>query len=586
MNFAEQLKSSVDIVEVVGQYVRLRKAGPRWLGLCPFHTEKTPSFSVHGALQFYKCFGCGAAGDVIRFVMEMEGLTFMEALRSLAERHGIPMPRRAEYSDPETKLRAALYRMHEIARDLYRSALASGAGSEARAYLAKRGVAPALVSEFQLGFADRSGQLARALEREGFDGSQMEQSGLVIRRDDGSGFFDRFRNRLMFPIQDESGRIIAFGGRALDAGQEPKYLNSSDTKIYEKSRVLYNLNRAKQAIRKNDRTVLVEGYMDVIGVWSAGVAEAVAPCGTSLTAQQVRSIRRHSDYVVVNFDPDQAGAGATERSIQLLLEEGMRVRVLQLDGGLDPDEYVKANGAERYRECLEKAPGYFHWLADRARARFDMRSSEGRIAALQFLLPAIQRVTDRLERATIANDLANYLGVDAGLVLDHFRKAATDRREKSIAVSGTAVKPIESILVNAFAASEEARAELMPALRRVRAVEQFATRRILEAMFAMAEAGAPFSFGELEGRLEEADKELLHRLVFSETAGQDAGRLFALAADSVRTLERREGEARRAELKARARDAERAGNMAEALRIAGELDALNREFGAREHGRD
>jgi DNA primase len=586
MNFAEQLKSSVDIVEVIGQYVRLRKAGPRWVGLCPFHTEKTPSFSVHGALQFYKCFGCGAAGDVIRFVMEMEGLTFMEALRSLAERHGIPMPRRAEYSDPETKLRAALYRMHEIARDIYRNALGSSAGSEARAYLAKRGVSPALISEFQLGFADRPGQLTRAFEREGFDASLMEQSGLVIRRDDGSGFFDRFRNRLMFPIQDESGRVIAFGGRALDAGQEPKYLNSSDTKIYEKSRVLYNLNRAKQAIRKNGRAVLVEGYMDAIGVWSAGVAEVVAPCGTSLTAQQVRSIRRHSDNVVVNFDPDVAGASATERSIQLLLEEGMRVRVLQLEGGLDPDEYIKVNSAERYRECLERAPGYFHWLADRARARFDMRSSEGRIAALQFLLPPIQRVTDRLERATIANDLAEYLGVDAGLVRDHFKKAATDRREKSITVSESPVKPIESILVNAFSASEEARTELLPALRRLRAVEQFATRRILEAVFAMADTGAPFSFGELEGRLEEADRELLHRLVFSEIACQDPERLFALAADSVRTLEHNERQARKAELKARAKEAERAGKMAEALQIVGELNALDKEFSAREHDRD
>jgi len=586
MNFAEELKASVDIVKVVSQYVRLKKAGQRWVGLCPFHTEKTPSFSVHGVLQFYKCFGCGAGGDVIKFVMELEGLTFMEALRRLAEEHGIPMPKRAEYSDPETRLRAALYRMHEIARDLFRRTLDSPAGSEARGYLARRAVAPAAAAEFQLGLADGSGRsLTRALEREGFEPAQMEQSGLVVKRDDGSGFFDRFRNRLMFPIQDESGRVIAFGGRALDAGQEPKYLNSPDTKIYEKSRVLYNLNRAKLAIRKNDRAVLVEGYMDVIGVWSAGVSEVVASCGTSLTAQQVRILRRHSDRIVVNFDPDQAGAGATERSIQMLLEESMRVRVLQLAGGLDPDEYIKEHGAESYRQSLEKAEGYFHWLADRARARFDMRSSDGRIAALEYLLPAIQRVSDRLERATIANDVANYMGVDAGLVLDHFRKAATSRRERSLAVA-VPVKPIESILVNAFAASEDARAELLPAVRRLRSVERFATRRILEAMLAMADAGAPFSFSGLEGRLEEADKELLHQLVLSDTGAQEPERLYALAADSLHTLERSDAEARRAELKTRAREAERAGNMAEALRIARELEALDRGAGAGGSGRN
>ncbi len=596
MNFAEQLKSSIDIVEVVSQYVRLRKAGPRWVGICPFHTEKTPSFSVHATLQFYKCFGCGAGGDAIKFVMEIEGLTFMEALKQLAERAGIQMPRRAEYSDPETKLRAALFRMHEIARDLYRAALDSPAGADARAYLDRRGVARPLVEEFQLGLADRSGQaLTRALEREGFDAAQVEESGLVLKRQEGPGWFDRFRGRLMFPIQDESGRVIAFGGRALESGQEPKYLNSSGTKVYEKSRVLYNLHRAKSGIRKNERAVLVEGYMDVIGVWSAGVTEVVALCGTSLTNPQVRVLRRLSApasagenrkaLVVVNFDPDAAGTKATESSIPTLLEESMNVRVLQLDGGLDPDEYVKAHGAERYRECLEKAPGYFHWLADRGRGRFDTRSSEGRIAALQFLLPAIKLVPDKLERATIANDVANYLGVDAGLVLDYFRKAATDRREKSIDVS-TNIKPIESILVNAFVTSEDARTQLLPSVRRLAAVEQFATRRILQALFAMADAGAPFSFGELEARLDEQDRELLHRLVFSDTEAQEPERLLTLAEDSIRTLGHADVEAQRSVLKTRARDAERAGNMAEALQIARQIEKLNRVSGARAHERE
>lgn len=576
MDFVEQLKSSVDIVDVVGQYVRLRKAGTRYVGLCPFHTEKTPSFGVHGVHQFYKCFGCGAGGDVIKFVMELEGLTFYEALKSLAERYGIPMPKRAEYSDPKTKLRAALYRMHEIARDLFRSGLQSGQGAEARGYLAKRGVAPAVADEFELGYADASGHLlSRAFEKEGFTAEQMEGSGLVIRRQEGSGFYDRFRGRLMFPIQDEQGRIIAFGGRALAADQEPKYLNSSDTEIYLKRRVLYNLHRAKEAVRKSNRAVLVEGYMDVIGVWSAGVREVVATCGTALVSDQIRALRRHSERIVVNFDPDQAGVNAAERSIQMLLEESMRVRVLELEGGDDPDEYIKKNGAELYRTRVDKAPGYFHWLADRARARFDMRSAEGRVAGLQFLLPAIQRVHDKIERAAIAEEVANYLQIERGLVLDHFRKAATERRETRLAPTRELPRPVERILLNALLASEEARRSVLPKLRGISEWEQFTTRHIFQALFQIDESGAPFRFAELEARLADSDKELLATVIFADKP-EDEEYSLEQALACLRALEQAGREARRAALKTRIKEAERAGMLEEALRITEELGRLDR----------
>ncbi len=576
MDFVEQLKSSVDIVDVVGQYVRLRKAGTRYVGLCPFHTEKTPSFGVHSVHQFYKCFGCGAGGDVIKFVMEIEGLTFYEALKSLAERYGIPMPKRAEYSDPETKLRAALYRMHEIARDLYRSGLKSGQGAEARTYLVKRGVASAVSDEFELGYADSSGHLlARAFEKEGFTAEQMEASGLVIKRQEGTGFYDRFRGRLMFPIHNEQGKIIAFGGRALAADQEPKYLNSSDTDIYHKKRVLFNLHRAKEAVRKSNRAVLVEGYMDVIGVWTAGVREVVASCGTALVSDQVRSLRRHAERIVVNFDPDQAGVNAAERSIQILLEESMRVRVLELEGGDDPDEYIKKNGAELYRTRVEKAPGYFQWLADRARARFDMRSAEGRIAGLQFLLPAIQRINDKLERAAIAEEVANYLQIDRGLVLDHFRKAATDRREKTMAQTKELPRPVERILLNALLASDEVRRSILPKLKGISEWEQFVTRRIFQALFQIEESGAPFRFTELEARLADSDKEALAAVIFSDKPDDEEYSLDqALACLSA--LEQTGRDARRTALKTRIKEAERAGMLEEALRITEELGRLER----------
>lgn len=579
MDFVEHLKSSLDIVKVIGEYVRLKRAGsgPRYVGLCPFHTEKTPSFSVHQTHQFYKCFGCGAGGDVIRFVMEIERLSFYEALKLLAERYGIPMPQR-EYSDAETRLRAAVYRMHEIAFGAFRTNLEGPAGAEARRYLEGRGVDSELAGEFGLGLADRSGNdLVRRFEREGFSPEQMEASGLVLRRE-GGGFYDRFRGRLMFPIHSESGKIIAFAGRALSPGDEPKYMNSPETPIYRKSHVLYNLHRARDVIRRQDRSILVEGYMDVIGLEAAGVRGVVASCGTALTASQVRLLRRHSENIVVNFDPDEAGGAAAERSIQVLLEEGMRVRVLELEGGLDPDEFVRKAGSQVYEQRVAQAPGYFYWLADRAQAKYDVRTAEGRAAALRFLLPAVHRVSDRLERAAIAAEIAAHLGLETGLLVEHFRKAAVQRSDHPLRNAVEPLRPVEKILLNSLLASEEARRELVPRLRAMPQAARFATARIFQALFALAESGEEFSFGALEGRLEERDRELLATVIFADEAGEEACSLEQARA-CLERLVAEEKAARRAELRARVREAERAGDLAEALRLTEELNRIERSEG-------
>ena len=387
MDFVEQLKSSLDIVKVVGEYVRLRRMGTtgRYTGLCPFHQEKTPSFSVNQTRQFYKCFGCGVSGDVLKFVMEMDGLTFPETLKQLAERNGIPMPKRSEYADAETRMRGGLLEMHATAAAFFEENLRGPQGAEARAYLERRGVPQTLIEEFGLGYSEPSWDaLTRRFSENGIGAAQMEASGLAKKRDSG-GFYDTFRGRLMFPIHNESGKVIAFGGRAMrDKQDEAKYLNSPETSIYRKTSVLYNLHRARETMRRSNRAVLVEGYMDVIGVYSAGVK----------------------------------GANATEKALQLLLDSGLHVKVLALEGGLDPDEYVKQNGADVYRAKLDAAPGYFHWLADRARAKHDMGTSEGRVDALKFLLPAVHKIQDKLERAVVAQDIAAYLGVEQSLVLD------------------------------------------------------------------------------------------------------------------------------------------------------------------------
>lgn len=395
-DFKDQLKSSADIVKVVGEYVRLRRSGAtsRYVGLCPFHQEKTPSFGVNQSMQFYKCFGCGASGDIFSFVQAVEGLSFYEALQQIAERNGIPLPKRNDLSDPESRLRGALHEIHNLAASLYRSLLHGPQGAAAQAYLERRGISPELIDAFEIGFSDPQGHLlTRKLMEEKFTPEQMEASGLVRRRDEssgyGSGHYDTFRGRLMFPIHNESGKVIAFGGRAMKDDEQPKYINSPETAIYKKNATLYNMHRARNGMRKTNRTVLVEGYMDVIGVYSAGVSEVVASCGTALTNSQVRAMRRHSDTVVINFDPDTAGTNAAEKAIQLLLDEGLHVKVVTLDGGLDPAEYVKRNGIDAYLAKLEGASGYFSWLAGRARVKFDMRSSEGRSDAFRFLLPAV-----------------------------------------------------------------------------------------------------------------------------------------------------------------------------------------------------
>lgn len=569
MEFKEQLRAQVDIVRVASDYVRLRRVGNRYSGLCPFHNEKTPSFSISQEHQYFRCFGCDAKGDVFKFVEMIEGLTFWEALKKLADQHGIALPKQSLASDEETRLRAALYEMHEIAFEHFRRNLAGPNGTTVRGYIAKRGVSEESIEKFGLGLADGSGRaMLRILEHRGFKPEQLEVSGLVGKRDDGS-FYDRFRNRLIFPIQNESGKTIAFGGRALDPEEKAKYVNSPETKIYRKSNVLFNLNRAKETAMKRDRIVLVEGYMDVIGAWQAGITEVVASCGTALTIEQIRAMKRHSQNLHLNFDPDAAGANAAERSIKLLLDENVRVRIVELEGGLDPDEYCKQHGAEAYHQRIAGAKTYFYWLADRARSRFNMREPQGRVDAFQFLLPAIQGLNDKLERVAVANDLASYLGVASGLVLDHFRKVAADRVERSPAPKTDSSRATDRILLPLLLSDGEARAQLIDPLRDLPALRQLSTAPIFEVMFTMVDAGETISFNALHARIPSALQDILAAIVLDSSAGHTITMGDGLAC--VEALRREDREAMRRDLKSRIQSAEREGRVGEAMDLMQQL---------------
>jgi len=571
MEFAQHLKSQVDIVRVISEYgVRLRRVSRRYTGLCPFHSEKTPSFSVSEEHQFYKCFGCDAKGDVIKFVMSIEGLTFWESLRKLAEQNGIPLPKQSFAADDETRLRAILYEMHEIAAEHFRANLQGSNGAAAREYLARRGVLPETATAFGIGLAERSGHaLERLLAQRGFRPEQMEAAGLVGKRDDGS-LYDRFRNRLMFPIHNESGKVIAFGGRALDPDEKSKYLNSPETKIYKKSHVLFNLNRARKPAMDADRIVLVEGYMDAVGASQAGVAEVVASCGTALTVEQIRMLRRYSANLHLNFDPDAAGASAAERSLKLLLDENVRVRVVELEDGLDPDEYCGKFGAESYRARVTSAKTYFFWLADRARAKFNMRDPQGRIDAFQFLMPAIQGLHDKLERVAVANDLASYLGVETGLVLEHFRKAAAERGPRAEPPKTPSARPMDHVLLPLILSQPEECGAILDELRRLSAWRSFPSARVYETVLAAYEQGESLAFASIHDRLSESDQAWLAALllhsVHTPTIGDGLACLAALQLD--------EQESARRDLIARIKAAEREGRFQEALSLMQQLHVL------------
>ncbi len=579
MDFARQVKDAVDIVNVVGRYVRLKKAASnRWTGLCPFHQERTPSFSVNSALNIYKCFGCGAAGDVFKFVQEIDRVTFWEALKMLAEQHGIPLPKRGDAADAETKLRAALYQMHEIATAMFRDLLRSNGGQPARQYLAKRGLTPDIVEQFQLGYSDPGGQmLTRRLQQEGFAPEQLRDSALVRERDSG-GFYDSFRGRLMFPIHNESGKVIGFGGRALNDEDQPKYLNSSKSLLYDKSLVMYNMHRAKDAIRRNQRAVLVEGYMDVIGVHSAGVHEVVASCGTALMNTQVRAVKRHTDQVILNFDPDSAGVRATAERIPMLLAEHLKVRIVDLEEGLDPDEFVKKYGAEAYQERVARAVSYFPWLADQARRKFG-GTAEGRIEAVNSLLPAIQDIPDSAERLAVADELADLLGLTPEeRVRTGFRKAAQDRKSAALHSQRHDKLPArEKILLQALLQSEDARQLVLPRLVDAD-IASFRSKAVFEILQRMIASGADLDFAGLEARLDNPGKALLHELVTADELeeGENGATHLDRALACIEQMEHARMSGSRHDLKTRIRAAERAGDFTAALRFMQELQELER----------
>jgi DNA primase len=515
-SFAERVKQQADIVRVIGEYVRLKKTGQNFSGLCPFHQEKTPSFAVHPTKQIYHCFGCGAGGDVFKFVMELEKSSFPEAIRTVAEKCGIAIPKPRERSPEErqeNQQRSALVEMHREAAAWFARQLQEGAeGKVAAAYLEDRGLDRDAMKRFGLGFAPSSGDaLARQLKSK-YPEKLLEICGLCSR-DQGGRLYDRFRRRIMFPIANDGGKVIAFGGRAM-GDDMPKYMNSPETPIYSKSTVLYHLDRAKEALRQSDFAVLVEGYMDAIAVARAGIANVVASCGTSLAEPQIKLLGRFTRRVIVNYDPDTAGQAATERSLLLLLEKEFDVRVLALPGGADPDKFLKEQGAQAYRKLLAEAPPYLDYLIGRAR-QMDRTTAAGKLQAINFLMPYVQRLPNKLLRSEWATRIASELRVYEPVLREALRKAASERRSEvkpKVELLGPVVKSAERQLIQMLVESGEFRERLAREIASESLHRGLETERIIELLLSKAhEKPDPASLG---AALEERDRRLLFEFLF------------------------------------------------------------------------
>ena len=524
-SFADKVKQQADIVRVVGEYVRLKKTGKDFSGLCPFHQEKTPSFTVSPIKQIFYCFGCGKGGDVYNFVMDMEKCEFPEAVKVVAEKCGIAIPRQKERSPEERKenqQRSVLVEMHREAQTfLVKQLEGTLEGKAARAYLEDRGLDKDAIAGFGIGYAPSGGDALLRHLKPKYSDKLLVDSGLVSRDQSAGRLFDRFRRRITFPISNESGKIVAFGARAL-GDDMPKYLNSPETPIYSKSNVLYHMDRAKEALRRQDFAILVEGYMDAIAVARAGISNVVASCGTSLAEPQIKLLGRFTRRVIVNYDPDTAGQAATERSLSLLLEHDFEVRVLALppvgNKKADPDLFIRERGKDEYLKLLKEAPPYVDYLIARAR-QMDLTTAEGKQRALNFLLPYIQKIPSGILRSEWATRVAQQLRIDEPLLRSALTKAAKERRSEIKSgpeLIGRAAKPVERRLIRMLAEAQGFRQELAKELQNARLYHGLETEKIFAALVIASLSGQPLQAAEVGAALEERDRRLLFEILFEE----------------------------------------------------------------------
>jgi DNA primase len=582
-----RVRDSVDIVDLVSGYVSLKKTGKNHTGLCPFHAEKTPSFNVNPDKQIFHCFGCGAGGDVFKFIELQEGLNFPDAVRALAGRAGISLPTDSRSRGQDKKSedeRKVLLKIVADAVEYFRKELEGPAGSAARAYLQKRGVTDAIVQDFALGYVKPEWDgLLRHLKQKGYAFGQMEKAGLIVKRSEGEGYYDRFRGRIIFPIRDIAGKVIAFGGRVMDDSL-PKYLNSSETPLYSKSNTLYCLDMAKEFGRRQGYFIIVEGYLDAIACHQYGVRNAVATLGTALTEGHLRLMRRFSDKLVLIFDPDPAGVKASLRGFDLFMTSGMKVNVVSLPDGDDPDTFLQKHGHDAFAACLRKSAKFMDFVLEQVLKSGSLASIDDKVQKAEEMLGFIAKIPSGIERDHYIRKTAEALDLNETVLRQeiptHTRRAASASggAKGFVPVPAWGHRPkAEEILIHLMLKDEEIARSLKEQIQSQDFTDPL-FQRVVQRIFGALEKTGRLDMGTL---IQDGDEELNSLISHYSVLEMNYHDPHKHCQDCVDIIKQQNHAKRMKALITAIKNAEVSGDSAELARLIEEQNRLGRKPGRR-----
>ena len=575
----DEIRSRAGVFEVVSDFVLLKKSGKNYKGLCPFHSEKTPSFTVSPDKQIYHCFGCGAGGNVFKFLMEMEGISFVDAVRKLADRTYVKIPTQVQNSIhriPKGE-REHLLKINLAAKDYFLSLLKDPEGGRsAKDYLKSRDFDDETIADYQIGWSSPGWKdlLIRLEKKSKISRKELDKAGLVVKKDGGTDrdYYDRFRSRLIIPLKDIHGNIIGFAGRVLESGN-PKYLNSPETLVYKKGNHLFGMDRARDSIRKQDQVLIVEGYFDQVRASQHGIRNAAATCGTALTSPQVGLLKNHTNNVVMIFDSDPAGQAAARRGFDILLEHDMKVKIAVLPEDHDPDSYILKFGPEKFLHRVESSPWYIEFYINKALGRDDINSPQGKTGAINKVLPLLAKIRNEVERSEWVRVLAEKAAVDDQSLLMELKKALAQKRPViSLPTAGSKTRPDpETYLVHLMFADKNVAAQIRHRL----SVEEFrdpGLRHIVDVVYRRIDENLIPDIGEIVDQIE--SEEIQSRLTQIGLQTIMFDNLSRAAADCILEIKKRSVEEEVRKLKKQRNEAEEAGEAEKSRKIHSRLREL------------